>query len=230
MKHAGYAKRFAKAYKVGSLEEVAQLWSRMQGVVDQLIIQEWIEGGDSDIYFCLQYRPAGGRPASSFTGRKICQWPLLVGGTASCIPAPEAAAELTKLTDDFFGTVGFLGVGSMEFKRDRRDGRFYMIEPTVGRTDYQEEIAVLNGVNIPLAAYRGELGMEAPPPFAVRPARAWRDALSYANARAAGAADTMREILPNVEIRDAYFRIDDPMPYVSLKLASVRRRLRFGGA
>jgi predicted ATP-grasp superfamily ATP-dependent carboligase len=48
-KHAGYAKQFAKAYKVGSLEEVAQLWSRMRGVVYELIVQEWIEGGDSDI-------------------------------------------------------------------------------------------------------------------------------------------------------------------------------------
>ncbi len=45
-------------------------------------------------------------------------------------------------------------MGSMEYKRDRRDGRFHMIEPTVARTDFQEEVATLNGMNIPLASYR----------------------------------------------------------------------------
>ncbi len=70
----------------------------------------------------------------------------------------------------------------MEYKRDSRDGKFYMVEPTVGRTDYQEEIAVLNGINLPLVVYRGELGMSAPPPTAVTPPRAWRDPFGYARA------------------------------------------------
>ena len=51
----------------------------------------------------------------------------------------------------------------MEFKRDARTGEFLMIEPTVGRVDWQEEVATLNGVNIPLAAYLHEIGAEAAP-------------------------------------------------------------------
>jgi len=69
----------------------------MRNVVNEIIVQEWIEGADSDVYFCLKYRPPGGSQSISFTGRKICQWPIQVGGTASCMPAPEAAAELTAL-------------------------------------------------------------------------------------------------------------------------------------
>ena len=53
----------------------------------------------------------------------------------------------------------------MEYKRDRRDEKFYMVEPTVGRTDYQEEIATLNGVNIPAAAYLREIGDTVQQPF-----------------------------------------------------------------
>ena len=51
-----------------------------------------------------------------------------------------------------------MGVGSLEFKRDRKTVKFMIVEPTVGRTDAQEEIATLCGVNIPLIAYSTALG------------------------------------------------------------------------
>jgi predicted ATP-grasp superfamily ATP-dependent carboligase len=51
------------------------------------------------------------------------------------------------------------GFGGIEYKRDARDGRFLIIEPTVGRTNWQKEVATLAGVNIPLMAYRHELGL-----------------------------------------------------------------------
>lgn len=223
-KHPGYGARFAKAYRVGDLQRVKNLWSEMQNVVDEVIVQEWIEGDDSDVYFCLQYRK-NDRSRMSFVGRKTCQWPPLVGGTASCVPAPEAADELTALTDKFFAAVGFVGLGSMEYKRDRRDGRFYMVEPTVGRTDYQEEVAALNGANIPLAAFLGETDRALPQAKDVYPPRAWRDPLGFSKAMAAGATDSTARILPAVRICDAYFRSRDPMPYLSMKSEPVVRRL-----
>jgi D-aspartate ligase len=224
-KHPEYGKHFAKAYKVSAAEEVSRLWAAMREIVDEVIVQEWIEGADSDVYFCLQYRPPTRTQSVSFVGRKTCQWPPQVGGTASCIPAPEVADELTAMTDGFFAAVGFVGVGSMEYKRDRRDGRFYMVEPTVGRTDYQEEIALLNGVNIPLAVFRGELGLSMPAPTTVSPARAWRDPFGYARALQAGASDPLQSLWPGIHICDAYRRLDDPMPSVALKWAGIKHRL-----
>src|SRR5262249_34408584 len=140
--------------------------------------------------------------------------------------APEFSEQLTTMTDEFFTAVGFIGIGSMEYKRDRRDGNFYMIEPTVGRTDFQEEIASLNGVNIPLALYRGELGLPISPSQASARPRAWRDPFGYANAREAGAPDPMGTLSPGIKIYDAYRRIDDPMPYIALKMAAVRNKLK----
>ncbi|HEX3653477.1 MAG TPA: hypothetical protein VHU18_11715 [Rhizomicrobium sp.] len=224
-KSAEYDRHFAKAYKVSAPSEVEDLWSRMREVIDELIVQEWIEGADSDVYFCLQYRGSES-PSCSFVGRKICQWPPLVGGTASCIPAPEAAAALISATDKFFEAVGFFGIGSMEFKRDRRDGQFYAVEPTVGRTDYQEEIATLNGVNIPFAAYCGAFGQLPPPRGHVDPPAGWRDPFGYAKARLAGAPDPVVELNPRIDFYDAYFRASDPMPFLKLKLPGLKRRLR----
>ena len=162
VKSAEYSRRFVKAYKVSSMQEAAKLWAEMSATVPEALMQEWIEGDDSEVYFCLQYRAPSGVPPVSFVGRKLCQWPPLIGGTASCVPAPDAFDELVTSTDTYFEAVGFVGLCSMEYKRDTRDKRFYMVEPTVGRTDYQEEVATLNGVNIPFAAYCGELGLPYP--------------------------------------------------------------------
>jgi predicted ATP-grasp superfamily ATP-dependent carboligase len=223
-KSTRYAEHFAKAYRVNSPEEVAALWSKIKAVMEEIIVQEWIEGTDSDVYFCLQYRPATGR-MSSYVGRKTCQWPPLVGGTATCAPAPEVQAQLAAVTDDFFTRVGFVGLGSMEFKRDLRDGRYYLIEPTVGRTDYQEEIATLNGVNLPVAAYFGEQGMAPPDCRAPERSRAWRDPLGHANAIKAGAADPVLDIATGIDIVDAYFRLGDPFPYLQLKRQALSNRV-----
>ena len=121
--------------------------------VPEVIVQEWVDGAESDIYFCLQYRGQDGATIISFTGRKLRCWPPQTGSTARCTSAPEYEEHLERLTTDFFTKVGCVGMCSMEYKKDRRTGQFVMIEPTVGRTDWQEEVAMLNGVNIPFAAY-----------------------------------------------------------------------------
>lgn len=222
-KDAEYAKRFRKAYQVTGAMEALDLWREISAVIPEVIVQEWIDGGDADVYFCLQYRPTSG-VATSFVGRKLRQWPVLVGGTACCVPASEAAAELTATTEKFFAAVGFIGLCSMEYKRDRRDGRFYMVEPTVGRTDYQEEIATLNGVNIPYAAYCGELGLPAPE-AQLRAARGWRDAVADARARAASPFSP----LPGVRVADAVWRLGDPMPAAREAADRIGARLRLPG-
>lgn len=220
----GYIARFAKAYRVQSASEVERLWRDMREVIDEVIVQEWIAGGDANVYFCLQYRSALQGRSVSFTGRKLLQWPPLVGGTASCEPAPDVKDTLTELTDRFFAAVGFAGLCSMEYKRDDRDGRFYMVEPTVGRTDYQEEIAALNGVNIPYAAYCDAAGLALPEAEPMKGPAAWRDPAGYANALRAGGAGP--QTAPGLRIYDAYFRISDPMPYLALRWEGIARRLR----
>lgn len=206
-----YDARFAKAYRIGTAAEAGRLCVAILEVMPEVIVQEWIEGDDSDIFFCLQYRSADNRAIASFTGRKIRAWPRDVGATASCVPAPEAAVALDDLTERFFGRLGVVGMCGMEYKRDRRDGRFYMVEPTVGRTDAQEEVATLNGVNIPLAAYAAECGL--PPPDTRPPSHPvmWmRDALADFWARRAGPVSHGPPA--GVRLVDGLWRADDPLP------------------
>ena len=219
------ASHLPKAHRLMDAVSARELWSRIGEAVGQAVVQEWIEGEDSDVHFCLQYRRRDGQ-AVSFTGRKTCQWPPLVGGTATCMPAANADAELTATTNRFFDAVGFIGLGSMEYKCDRRDGRFYMVEPTVGRTDYQEEVATLNGVNLPYAAWLGEQGLPMAASTRPAPPIAWRDPYGHHNAVHGGAVDALETLAPKMRVADAYLRAGDPGPYLAARLEPVLKRLR----
>ncbi|MDO8450878.1 MAG: carboxylate--amine ligase [Rhodoferax sp.] len=222
LKNAGYGARFKKAYVVKSATEAEQLFEEIAPVLPDLVVQEWIEGGDDAIYFCLQYIADDGHAVASFTGRKLRAWPPQIGGTASCMPAPEAEAELGMLTERFFAAVGFQGMGSMEYKRDVRDGRFYVVEPTVGRTDFQQEVATVNGNNLPYAAYCHECGLPVPE---VRPTEPtiWREPTSD---RWSEQTQGPHPAFAQYRVDDAYFRWDDLSPWLAMQWARVEQRWR----
>ena len=221
-----YGARFKKAYKVSSPEEVATLYREIIPVLADMVVQEWIEGQDSDIYFCLQYIGRNGEIVASFPGRKIRSWPPRIGGTASCTSAWEFEKELTQLTADFFRQVGFIGMGSMEYKRDARDGRFYMVEPTVGRTDFQQEVATVNGANLPYAAYCHELAMPVPSVRPTCPPRIWRESqIDRWSKEESGAADDLA--FQNHQVVDAHWRWNDLRPWFDHMLIRLNNALPF---
>lgn len=224
-KSYAYGALFKKAYKVSSGAEVRKLYQKIEPTLADMVVQEWIEGSDAEIYFCLQYIGKDGEVVSSFTGRKIRSWPPRIGGTASCTAAWEHSAELSATTSTFFRQVGFTGMGSMEYKRDARDGKFYMVEPTVGRTDFQEEVATINGCNLPYAAYCYEFGLPQIPVFPAAPPRVWRDALAdrWSFEEGDGEVDDASLSQPIV---DCYWRWNDPLPWLDFMRDRIVQRLR----
>ena len=222
---AAYARQFRKAYRAGSAEEAAALIRRILPVMADVVVQEWIEGPDSNIHFCLQYVDRDGQAAGSFAGRKIRSWPPQVGGTASCTAAPEVHAQLSAMTTRFFQAAGVVGMASMEYKRDARSGEFRMVEPTIGRTDYQEEVATLNGVNLPYVAWCSALDLPLPPPAASRRPVVWRVRSEDVQSAAAQGQRVTQGYPPGGRVADAVCRWRDPVPCLVQALQHVRRAL-----
>jgi D-aspartate ligase len=106
-------------------------------------------------------------------------------------------------------------LGSLEFKWDARARRFVIIEPTVGRTDWQEEIATLNGLNLALIAYCYELGLPAPPQRHVD-ATAWRESFLHLG----------RCLGLSTRTCDGYWRAEDPLPALAFCVDVAGRSLR----
>jgi len=214
--HMGRIERLCVAE---SIEDAVATCHRFLSLGETPVAQEWIDGPDSNIYFALFHCGQSSASRSIFFGRKIAANPPRVGSTAVCVPAPEAAEMLRPVTERFLDASQYEGLGSLEFKWDPRDGRFVIIEPTVGRTDSQEEIAALNGLNLALIAYCYELGLPIPEQKPVK-AVAWRESLRSIPIRSGLGSRTY----------DAYWRIDDPVPAfvycIDLAIRAGRRLMR----
>jgi D-aspartate ligase len=192
-----------RAVYASSLSEAQAAASAMMTSVPEVIAQEWIAGPDTELLFCLFTCDRHSNLLGAFAGRKLVCDPPAIGGTAVCVPAPEVMNELLPITREFVTTMRYQGLGSLEFKRDGSSGRILVIEPTVCRTDWQEEVATLNGVNLPLWTYLSEVGQTVPEPAATPLNLAWCATRAYA----AGAPADTHKI-------DAVFRWSDIKPAI----------------
>lgn len=160
-----------KAFRASRPEELVSAYDAFSQWEREAIIQEWIEGGDERIAYCLAYYGKNGDPLALFSGRKLRQRPAGCGNTVIAAPAPEAwRTKMEDLTRRVFGRVNYRGLGSLELKV-RADDSLVIMEPTVGRTNWQSEVAVINGTNIPAIAYFDLVGAPSAPAARSVPAR-----------------------------------------------------------
>lgn len=197
----GVVERVVRADTVATAQAAAR---QMLLRAPRLVVQEWVEGPDTEIFFTLFSCDRAGKVIGLFPGRKLACSPPAVGSTAICVAAPEETAELYRQTLQFIAQVDYRGLGSLEFKRDSRTGRFLIIEPTVGRTDWQEEIATLCGVNLPLLTYCAELNQPTPAYTGKFERVAWRSTAGYR---------TSAKVLGDgIRVVDGVFRWSDWLP------------------
>ena len=193
-----------RAVRADTLERAHTEAARMLVLAKRLVVQEWVDGADTEIYFTLFACDSKSHVLTLFPGRKLVCDPPAVGSTAVCVAAPEQASALGALTRQFIARVGYKGIGSLEFKFDRRDGKFFIIEPTVGRTDWQEEIATLCGANIPLMTYWAEVGQQMQETSRGTEDVVWRSSIEHRVPPGL--------LAPHSRVLDGYFRLADPLP------------------
>lgn len=138
------------SFKTLVLESPASLSAVERQIADcvPVIVQEFILGDDSRITFGALLLDQG-RLIARFEGRKLRSRPM--GHTTVAISEPSD--EVHALAMRFFEGKALSGPVSLELKRDD-DGRYWVIEPTVGRTDFWVGICSANGVNLPAIEYQ----------------------------------------------------------------------------
>jgi predicted ATP-grasp superfamily ATP-dependent carboligase len=150
----------AKAFKVSDAAELLALHERYAAAAPVLIAQEWIEGGESELYSCNCYYGRNGSPLATFVARKLRQWPPETG-TSSLGEEVRNDAVLAA-TLQLFDAVGYRGLGYVEMKRDVRTGRHLVIEPNVGRPTGRSAIAEAGGVELLYTMYCDATGLPLP--------------------------------------------------------------------
>lgn len=126
--------------------QLSQLADR-HGDAYPIILQQFVEGGDERIHFCAVYL-RDGKIMARFDGRKLRSRPM--GHTT--VAEPLVADDIFEATSRFFAKARVSGPASLELKR-AADNRLWVIEPTVGRTDFWVQVCISNGVNLPWIEY-----------------------------------------------------------------------------
>jgi predicted ATP-grasp superfamily ATP-dependent carboligase len=220
--------KYGTAYRFETADDFERLPFAPFDAADRFVVQEWIPGRDSDVYFCLTYRNQNGEELAAQGGRKITQWRVDTGSTALAVTHQDA--ELHKLTRRLFDTAGHVGFGSLEVRRSTRDGRMLITEPTVGRPDLQTALAAAAGVNLVEMAYRDALRLPAPPS---RPSREaiWihetafpRSVLVAARRRRLDGHTLLAALRTRRTPTGAFFSDRDPLPLV-LETAKVANKI-----
>ncbi|MEA2458906.1 MAG: D-aspartate ligase [Thermoleophilaceae bacterium] len=210
------------------LSEVAD-WAFGAGV--PMLMTELIPGPEHLMCTYFSYIDANGEPLFHYTKSKIRQWPK--GSGLTCYQISDWQPDVVEEGLRFFRGVGLRGIGSIEFKRDPRDGRNKIIECNhrfTGSSDLTRHC----GIDIPLLAYNRLVGRPDPPldRYATdvtqwNPIEDFRSMLEY---RGDGEI-TVRRWLRSIARKQHFpmMRLDDPMPTVaslSHKVSRLAAKLR----
>jgi D-aspartate ligase len=120
------------------------------------LAQEFIEGSDEQIFFSALYLDRG-RVLAHFEGRKLRSRPMGHTTIAQTHDNPALFAYAKR----FFAGLNLSGPVSLEIKRDTL-GTMWVIEPTLGRTDFWVGLCVEAGINFPLIEYLHQAGRAIP--------------------------------------------------------------------
>jgi predicted ATP-grasp superfamily ATP-dependent carboligase len=135
-----------------------------------LMLQEYIPGGDDTIWMFNGYFNASSDCLVGFTGKKLRQVPIHVGSTSLGICLANEAVD--KVTRQFMKAIGYQGTLDIGYRYDARDGLYKVLDvnPRVGGTF--RLFLGQNGIDVIRALYLDLTGQPVPA-SAPREGRKW---------------------------------------------------------
>lgn len=226
-----WTERFQKkVLKLGSIEELRGIYDDCLDAAGDIIVQERIDGDDSCLHSSIFYYNSGFERVLMFTSRKLRQWRIEDGDASLAEECRDD--EVVRLTDELLGGLNFMGLGSIEFKKESSTGRYFIIEPNIGRPVSRIGLPEKAGVPVLYTMYCDALGLALPPDLTQRYSGVkW---ISLINDILSSAAYyrkkklTAREWLASLGGVKAFavFSPRDPLPFVFQPFTYIRDYLR----
>lgn len=194
---------------------------------DELAFQSFIPGGDEALWSFHGYADGTGEVLAHFTGRKIRTFPVGMGESAFIELARDPTLEAAGL--DCARRCGLRGFFKMDFKRDPRDGRWWLLEVNA-RCTLWNLLGAVNGLNLLRVAYDDLVHDASPASTAWRTDRRWHDlALDWRAFRQLHARGEMgftrwaASVLFSRNVHNV-FSLADPGPMLALLAARLRAK------
>ncbi len=198
--------------------------------VPSIVVQEFIDGGDAELYSCYGYAPASGGAAVAFTSRKLRQNPP--GAGVMAVGEPIDLPEAREMTLALLRLLDYRGMLSVEFKREASSGRLYFIEWNA-RFDACHSLGWRAGFDGAWLAYRDRVHGEPP---AAAPRYDTRHVWINVECDLRGLARDRRALLdwrtwrPYFGAKEwALYAPDDPLPFLRASAGMARWMARAAG-
>jgi D-aspartate ligase len=211
---------------VQSKDELIEAYKKLEDPEQpNLMIQEYIPGGDDQIYIFNGYFNKNSDCPAGFTGHKIRQYPVHVG--CASLGICRWNREVADMTTSFMKTIGYRGILDIGYRLDPRNGKYKVLDinPRVGQA-FRLFLAQ-DGMDVVRALYHDLTGqgVAVGPP---REGRKWLiedyDIVStyhYFREGSLGFGEWIRSF-KGVE-EGAWFSWKDPMPFIRMVGRLVRK-------
>jgi len=215
---------------VRSAEELLRKYREMEDPESpNLMLQEYIPGGDDTIWMFNGYFDERSECRAAFTGQKLRQYPVHVGATS--LGLQLANPTVARLTTDFMKAVGYRGILDVGYRYDARDGVYKLLDPNprIGQTF--RLFVDRHGMDVARCLY---LDLTAQPLPAVEPieGRKWvvenKDFESCVAYRREGQLTVGQWLASYGGVDEgAWFAWDDPVPFARMALELGAKAMAF---
>lgn len=180
-----------------------------------VILQEQLPKDQAEDWIFHMYCNAQSECLAAFTGVKLRSWPPQAGVTAAAVIAPND--EVTELSASLCRAISYHGIGDLDWRFDRRDGRYKLLDfnPRVGAQfrlfETDAAIDVVRAMHLDLT------GREVPSGRQIEGRRFYLENL-YPAALIARKRPAQIPRVPRRLVKPelGWFAVDDPLPALSM--------------
>jgi predicted ATP-grasp superfamily ATP-dependent carboligase len=115
-----------KAIRVNDAEELRELYDRTEKLGSRVVVQQMVMGPDSGHMSYTVFVSPEGKITAELVARKLRIHPPRFG--VGCYLEATVVDDARQVGREIIERLGFRGFASLQFKRDERDGRLYLLE------------------------------------------------------------------------------------------------------
>ena len=139
-----------KGFKVRSPEEFLARFREVLASGHSALVQSYITSPDDNLFSLSLYISRAGEALAAFPRRQVRQYPPNSGTVTLAIA--ESNPELVANGTRFCRSIGYRGIAGLEFKRDREDNQYKLLDFNP-RLMLSDGLTAYCGINLPLMQY-----------------------------------------------------------------------------
>jgi D-aspartate ligase len=150
-----------KGFKVRTPDEFLTRYREVLASGHSALVQSYVTSPDDNLFSLSLYVSQAGEALGAFSRRQVRQFPPNSGTVTLAISEHNPA--LVAIGTHFCRSIGWRGIAGLEFKRDREDNQYKLLDFNP-RLMLSDGLTAYCGINLPLMQYLDLTGQTLEPP------------------------------------------------------------------